>query len=51
VQGSWHHQGKFWDGCLKKLGILGDAKIFPAHRTGWGGQSSPTGVLKMLASA
>jgi hypothetical protein len=51
VEGAGHYQYKFWDGRLKKLRILGYAKILAPHRSGGRWQGSPTGVLKMLTGA
>ena len=49
MQGSRHHQGKFWDRGLKKLGFLGHAEVLPTHRASWRRQGCPTGVLKLLS--
>ena len=51
MQGARHHEGKFGDRRLKKVGILRNAEVFTAHGSSRRGQSSPTGVFKLLACA
>ncbi len=51
MQGARHHEGKFSDWCLKKVGVLRNAEVFPAHGAGRRRQGGPAGVFKLLACA